>query len=414
MPFDSTLYYVTNRKGSKDEPVDSNGQKSKVTVARQKYYGPFRNEKLTYGKYTMNGDGEPVLKRINGCADIPLDADSSVLVFVHGFNSSFARFTKVVAKLAETIRSEGDAGTNPNEVPVRDSTRLQKLVTIMYSWPSMGSPFAYMQDECSVQYSYAHFKQFIDEITALVGKTSRIHFVAHSLGCQLVYRYLLDRNFKESDNEQAARAAGTVIFSCPDLDYQTVSLDSEREMFSRSIDRGYILVSDVDGPLELSRALHGYTRLGRPALPSATSLFWGTFRTGSIPNIISTAVHMPEIIVRRTLKRINCGFRNPDEIWQEENKEKGIEFAGNISLYDFTIADRRQRRIGHSICIELIASLFKNGRPPKDWAEEAIVKVPDEFVECLVIPYARSQPYQEDEHKLFIYTKLTPPKANVH
>ncbi len=223
----------------------------------------------------------------------------------------------------------------------------------------MGSPFAYMQDECTAQFSYTHFKQFVDEITALIGSSSRLHFVGHSLGCQLIYRYLLDRDFSKSEatldntdrendarrSKETTKGAGTVIFSCPDLDYQTVSIDSEREKFSRSIDRAFILVSDVDGPLELSRALHGYTRLGRPALPSAKSLFWGTFRTGSIPNIISTAVHMPEIIVQRTLKRIACGFRNPDEIWQEENKDKGIEFAENISLYDFTIADRRQRRI---------------------------------------------------------------------
>lgn len=396
----NTHFYVTNRKGSKDEPLGSDEQKSTVSVARQRYYGPFRSEKLIYGRYSINGDGEPVLERIGGCTALPLDANTDVLVFVHGFNSPFERYTKVVARLAEKIKSE-------------DGDDSRKLISILFSWPSMGSPFAYMQDECSVQYSYAIFKQFVGEITALAGSASRVHFVAHSLGCQLVYRYLLDRDFAKSDDPETIRAAGTVIFSCPDLDYQTVSLDIEREMFSRSIQRGFILVSDVDGPLELSRALHGYTRLGRPALPSATSLFWGTFRTGSIPNILSTAVHMPEIIARRLLKRFSCGFKNPDEIWQEENKSKGIEFAENIHLYDFTISDRRQRRIGHSICVDLIASLFKNGCPPKGWTEEAIVKVPDEFVECLVMPYVRSQPYQEDEHKLFTYKKLTPPKEPI-
>lgn len=409
MTLETTIYYATNRKGSKDEPLDGNGQKGAITVARQRYYGPFRNEKLTYGRYTLV-EGEPVLEKLTGCAEVPLTEDTDVLVFVHGFNSPFARYTKVVAKLAESIKS--DLGTRTSQRQIAKSTVPQNLITILYSWPSMGSPFAYMQDECSVQYSYPHFKQFIAEITALVGSTSRIHFVAHSLGCQLVYRYLLDRSFTPLNSSLSTKAAGTVIFSCPDLDYQTVALDSERDMLSRSMDRGFILVSDVDGPLELSRALHGYTRLGRPALSSARSLFWGTFRTGSIPNIVSTVVHMPEIIVRRTIKRINCGLRNPDKIWQETNKDKGVQFADNITLYDFTIADRRQRRIGHSICIELIASLFNNGCAPKDWTEEAIVKVPDEFVECLVIPYVRSQPYEADDHKLFIYKKLTPPKAN--
>ncbi|QQR60071.1 MAG: alpha/beta hydrolase [Candidatus Melainabacteria bacterium] len=133
------------------------------------------------------------------------------------------------------------------------------------------SPFAYMQDECSVQFSYPYFKQFMDD---------------------------LDQNDK----------LGTVILSCPDLDYQTVAIDSERKKLSQSFDRGYILVSDIDSPLELSRALHGYTRLGRPALPSAKSLFWGTFGTSSIPNIVSTAAHAPELLARRALRRIQSGF----------------------------------------------------------------------------------------------------------
>lgn len=127
----------------------------------------------------------------------------------------------------------------------------------------------------------------MDELKAHVSHSSRIHLVAHSLGSQLVYRYLLDQN---------------------DLDYQTVAIDSERKKLSQSFDRGYILVSDIDSPLELSRALHGYTRLGRPALPSAKSLFWGTFRTGSIPNIVSTATHAPELLARRALRRIQSGF----------------------------------------------------------------------------------------------------------
>ncbi len=143
MSFDCTNYYVTDRKGSKDEPVDGDGQKPAVSVARQKYYGPFRNEKLTYGKYTMNGNGEPLLERITGCAELPLDASTDVLVFVHEFNSPFARYTKVVAELAEAIRgnhdsegnaeAEGNGEAKNNSPDRRNNSDCRKLVSILYS-----------------------------------------------------------------------------------------------------------------------------------------------------------------------------------------------------------------------------------------------------------------------------------------
>ncbi|MBX9667732.1 MAG: hypothetical protein K2X93_08950 [Candidatus Obscuribacterales bacterium] len=173
------------------------------------------------------------------------------------------------------------------------------------------------------------------------------------------------------------------------------------------------MVSDVDRPLELSRALHVYTRLGRPALPSAASLFWGTFRTGSIPNIVSTAVHTPDIIARRALKRVRSGFRNPDDVWKEENRHRATKFAENVHLYDFTIADQTQRYVGHSIYFDLIASFFNTGKPPTDWDEETIVKIPDEFVECSLVPYARSTPYKREEQNIFLYRKITPPWAKL-
>lgn len=376
------LYYATNRKGSKDEPSTDGEIKSAGFTGRQKYYGPHRKESVTYGQITAAETGFPSLKCLNSVKDISIESNTDVLIFVHGFNTKFETSMLILQALATAVMNKKESERN--------------ITFMMYSWPSMGSPFAYMQDECSVQYSYPYFKQFMDELKAQVSDSSKIHLVAHSLGSQLVYRYLLDHDDK----------LGTVILSCPDLDYQTVAIDSERQKLSQSLSRGYILVSDIDSPLELSRALHGYTRLGRPALPSAKSLFWGTFRTGSIPNIVSTAAHAPELLARRALRRIQSGFRNPDKVWQEENIDKGIEFAENIKLYDFTMADRKKRAWGHSICIDLVSSLFLTDTPPIEWSEEVIVKIPDEFVECSIFPYARSTPYKSDEQKIFRYSRL--------
>ncbi|MGD9680322.1 MAG: alpha/beta fold hydrolase [Candidatus Obscuribacterales bacterium] len=361
-------------------------RKSESSSRRQKYYGPFRSDKLVFGSYRSIDIGEPRLEHLNGVSAFPIEPDTRVLVFVHGFNSRFDVEAKLMLELSDSIASPD-------------------TLLILYSWPSMGSPFAYMQDECSVQYSYSHFKEFLDELSRRLDDPARLHLVAHSLGCQIVYRYIM-----EKVDAGKGQVAGTVVMSCPDLDYQTVSRDRERQRFAASIERGFILVSDVDAPLEISRALHGYTRLGRPSLSSARSLFWGTFRTGSIPNIISTAAHAPELIARRAIGRIRNGFKDPDKLWQKENKEKGIAFADNVHLYDFTVADVKQRRLGHSVCIELISSLYRNGGPPSEWSEEEVVKMPDEFVECTILPYSRSQPYGEEEQKLFLYKRVSPPR----
>ncbi len=401
MGAERTLYYATNRKGSRNEPGRAlNAQSS---FGRQEFFGPHRSETLTYGSYCMNGGNKPTLERLSGGDSIPVDDESDVLIFVHGFNCQFATDMDCLAELSEALQ-------NQNGISTEGSNR--KFVSILYSWPSMGSPFAYMQDECSAQFSYTHFKEFLNGIRKRIADSSNIHIVAHSLGCQLIYRYLLDGEVSSTAQEsKKSSKVGTVIFSCPDLDYQTVSIDIEREKLAKSIERGFILVSDVDSPLELSRALHGYTRLGRPALPSSKSLFWGTFRTGSIANIVSTAAHAPEIIARRAITRLASGFRDPDKVWQEENRHRGIEFSSNIKMYDFTIADKGEKRMGHTLCIPLIVSLLSNGCPPHDWSEETIVKIPDEFVECTLVPYARSKPYENDNHRLFNYQKLTPPVA---
>jgi len=391
---DRVLYYVTDRKGSRGEPLDDVGVwVASKAAGQQKYFGPFRNDKLTYGKYSFDEDGQPVLCKLDSADSIPIEADSNVFVFVHGFNSQFAVCLEVLSALESAI--------NSGSMKKRKSAQSRDdVIFILYSWPSMGSPFAYMQDECTAQYSYAHFKKFMDEICSRVADRKQIHLVAHSLGCQFVYGYLM--------NEKAGKgkAAGTVVLSCPDLDYQTVSLEDARRKFSSRIERGYVLVSDVDGPLEISRALHGYTRLGRPAMSSAKSLFWGTFRTGSVKNILSTAAHAPEMFARRAAQRARGG--DIDAAWSEANKDKGVAFAKNIQLYDFTLADRLEKSGGHTICVDLIASLFKNGSPPVDWTEETIVKMPDEFVECSIFPYSRTKPLEQGDPELFAFRKLTP------
>lgn len=377
------LYYVTNRKESSPAGLRFEPGKS---GQRYRFFGPHRSQDLAVGQFTIDHD-EIVLTKIAGIESIEITPDSRVVVFVPGYNTRFADSLRVLNQLQQALLSTSD------------------LVCILFSWPSMGSAFAYMQDECSVQFSYPHFKQLVDSIAKRVSSHSQISLVGHSLGCQLVHRYVLDRAARE------AKSAGMVVLASPDIDYQTATLESERLKFSAGIDSGFILVSDVDGPLEVSRSLHGYTRLGRPSLSTMRSLFWGTFRTGSLSNIFSTLAHVPIFLMEQAVRWVKCGLKDPDQIWQEQNQGNGIAFADNISLFDFTRADRMQRRFGHTICVDLVASLLSSGSPPAGWDQRTIVKIPDEYGyrECFLLPYSRHNPYGQDQVTLFSYRQLIPP-----
>jgi hypothetical protein len=100
-------------------------------------------------------------------------------------------------------------------------------------------------------------------------------------------------------------------------------------------------------------------------------------------------------------------LKSPDDIWQRENADKGVEFAKNIELIDFTNADRRLLRSGHSICTDLIGSLLAAGEPDKaKWQLQPVVKVPDEYRECMTFPYRCCNPYKFDNPPIFTFQKM--------
>ena len=83
------------------------------------------------------------------------------LIFIHGFNVSFADALRRTAQLSYDLQFRG--------------------ATICYSWPSRGSLFAYTADEDSVQWTAMHLLNFLQAVYATSGATS-IDIIAHSMG----------------------------------------------------------------------------------------------------------------------------------------------------------------------------------------------------------------------------------------
>lgn len=99
----------------------------------------------------------------------PLDA-RDVLVFVHGYNTTFAEAAWRTAQLSHDLRFPG--------------------VALLYSWSSAGDTKAYLADGENARLSAPHLRQLLVDL-ASVPDTRYVHVVAHSMGNRVVTEALM-------------------------------------------------------------------------------------------------------------------------------------------------------------------------------------------------------------------------------
>src|SRR5262249_42734305 len=95
-----------------------------------------------------------------------------VLLFVHGFNVSFADAMRRTAQLAYDLEWRGPA--------------------LSFSWPSGDSATltSYAGAEATVDWSKYNFARFLDQLAAALPEGRPVHAIAHSLGNRLLARAL--------------------------------------------------------------------------------------------------------------------------------------------------------------------------------------------------------------------------------
>jgi esterase/lipase superfamily enzyme len=116
-------------------------------------------------------------------------------VFVHGYNVSFEDAAIRTAQLAYDFGFKG--------------------APILYSWPSRGSLFGYLDDEQSIEQTVGSLKQFLQDVAATSGATV-VHLIAHSMGNRALLPALsqlaADPHFSDFGK------FNTVVFAAPDVD----------------------------------------------------------------------------------------------------------------------------------------------------------------------------------------------------
>lgn len=186
----ATIFYATDR-GS----VESNPPATHYGADRRPRYSS-----LEFGDYTTGNAGQLTGIRPNGDQVSFFDAIANhvqnslthdVLIFIHGFNTTFEEAAVRTAQLAREMDFTG--------------------TPILYSWPSFGGLAEYAFDEDSAEWTTPHLRRFLQLVRKYSG-AMKINLIAHSMGNRALGKALqeLEAEVKPLFNE--------VIMAAPDVD----------------------------------------------------------------------------------------------------------------------------------------------------------------------------------------------------
>jgi esterase/lipase superfamily enzyme len=195
-----------------------------------------RTDFVTTRVQGLNGDGAFAgdLRRVVRGPDNP---NREVVIFVHGFNTTFSEGLYRLAQLSRDLELPG--------------------TIVHYSWPSIANPLGYVRDRDSATFAREGLERLMEEVQAAGAK--RIYLVAHSMGSSVAMEAL--RTISIRGNRKLLDSVGGVVLISPDLDVQVFR--TQAHAIGRLPDPFVIFGSRRDVFLGLSGRLTGETeRLG--------------------------------------------------------------------------------------------------------------------------------------------------------
>jgi len=205
---------------------------------------------------TIKPDADPEdFWRRAGAALKSANAPDSMILYVHGYNTTFEDAARRAAQLSVDLDMPGHVA--------------------LFSWPSRGSTEDYTFDEATIDASEWALQDFMVRLARTAGP-GKLHVIAHSMGNRAFLRAM-----ERVINEAAVRSDvrfGQIILAAPDVDSMVFGhlapLLARPGKDGRPIAAGAtVYVARNDEPLWFSRTLHDAPRAGRPPpLPLAAGV----------------------------------------------------------------------------------------------------------------------------------------------
>ncbi|KRT17819.1 hypothetical protein ASU31_00540 [Pedobacter ginsenosidimutans] len=180
------------------------------------------------------------IKKLN--MEISADDDKSVLIFIHGFNTSFQEAARRTAQIAWDIPFKGAAG--------------------FFSWPSSGQMISYPADGDKSEASAPAFSSFLIKILENT-EVEQLHIIAHSMGSRVLTFSIKDL-INDPAFEKKAAIIHQIVLAAPDIDQDTFK-HSLLPAFEKVGRARTLYTSDQDKALGYSDNFRG----GRPRLGQA-------------------------------------------------------------------------------------------------------------------------------------------------
>lgn len=186
-----------------------------------------------------------------------------LLIFIHGFNTSFSNAAIRCAQLAHDTSFKGEA--------------------VFFSWPSAENFVTYARDKKRAQEDFELLATFLQNIASNTDKN--VHIVAHSMGTFLLMNSLavLDQRIKKDDNILHSRREkfkgkmfGQIILAAPDIAKEDYQRNFTRHDFRKMAERITLYSAENDYVLSGSRIFNflGEEETGQPRLDDFSESFF--------------------------------------------------------------------------------------------------------------------------------------------
>jgi esterase/lipase superfamily enzyme len=161
----------------------------------------------------------------------------SALVFIHGYNITFAEAARRTAQLSYDLAFDG--------------------APLFYSWPSQGNVPGYVIDANNSDWTVTHLTDVLATLIERSG-AENVYVIAHSLGTRALVDAVRDLG---RNKPQARGKIREVILAAPDIDSEIFVRDIAPRIAAPGT--GITLYASAnDKAMVASRNLHGYPRAG--------------------------------------------------------------------------------------------------------------------------------------------------------